>query len=253
MKTLLFIFALITSVGLAAVEVAVGDLAFQANTVTGSSTSAATGAIIYGGVGDTPGAWSGKIVLLDRGAISFAAKVKTVQDAGGLAVVIADNVAGVLPTFTIAPSISTIPAVAVTQATGSALKLKAGEVVRVGPPVPKSSGPTIPDPTGHSGEALISDGAKYVLTKSVVIAPSANMYSGVVAGKPIDFSVSADGTPPFTFQWLKDGVPISGATAAAMHIGTAQASDAGAYACQVTNPQGTAVSAVHNLSVIPVQ
>ncbi|HOD74227.1 MAG TPA: immunoglobulin domain-containing protein, partial [Candidatus Bipolaricaulis anaerobius] len=36
----------------------------------------------------------------------------------------------------------------------------------------------------------------------------------VCAGQPVEFTVAATGTPPLTYQWLKDGGEIGGATAA---------------------------------------
>jgi hypothetical protein len=66
---------------------------------------------------------AGKIALVDRGACGFAIKVKNAQDAGALAVIVADNVAGGPPAGLggADPSI-TIPSVRVTQADGLRIK-----------------------------------------------------------------------------------------------------------------------------------
>ena len=45
----------------------------------------------------------------------------------------------------------------------------------------------------------------------------------------------AQGDGPFTYQWLKDGSPISGATNQSLRLTGLQASDAGSYAVAVTN------------------
>ena len=58
----------------------------------------------------------------------------------------------------------------------------------------------------------------------------------------VDFSVVATGTAPFTYQWKKDGVSISGATAATYRILNLQATHAGRYKVLVTNAVGSATS-----------
>lgn len=62
-------------------------------------------------------------------------------------------------------------------------------------------------------------------------------------GKQVTFSVTiATGTPPFTYQWQKNGVPIPGATGATHVIAAIAASDAGTYTVVVTNKAGPATS-----------
>jgi hypothetical protein len=66
---------------------------------------------------------NGKIALVDRGVCTFNVKVKNAQNAGAIAVIVADNVAGAPP-----PGLGgtdptvTIPSVRITQADGVALK-----------------------------------------------------------------------------------------------------------------------------------
>jgi hypothetical protein len=66
---------------------------------------------------------TGKIALVDRGTCGFAIKVKNLQNAGAVAVLIADNVAGSPPAGMsgVDPTI-TIPAVRISLANGNALK-----------------------------------------------------------------------------------------------------------------------------------
>jgi probable HAF family extracellular repeat protein len=71
----------------------------------------------------------------------------------------------------------------------------------------------------------------------------------VTAGNPATFSVSAIGTAPITYQWMHNGTPINGATAASYAISAVQVSDSGAYTVVVTNPGGANVSRVMNLTV----
>ena len=66
---------------------------------------------------------AGNIALVDRGACGFAVKVKNIQNAGAIAVIVADSVAGCPPNGMggTDPTI-TIPAVRVTQDVGATLK-----------------------------------------------------------------------------------------------------------------------------------
>jgi uncharacterized delta-60 repeat protein len=56
------------------------------------------------------------------------------------------------------------------------------------------------------------------------------------------FGVMADGTEPFSYQWLKDGAPIAGATNDQIVIAHAQFSDEGNYSVTVSNSDGIATS-----------
>ena len=75
---------------------------------------------------------SGKIALIDRGICNFTVKVKNAQNAGAIAVVIADNAPGSPP-----PGLGgsdptiTIPSVRITQADGNTIKAQLGSGVNV--------------------------------------------------------------------------------------------------------------------------
>jgi PA domain len=96
------------------------------------SASALTGNVAY--TADTtasflgcnpyaPGTFTGKIALVDRGTCSFAIKVKNAQDAGAVAVIVADNVAGSPPAgLGGADATITIPSVRITLADGNKIK-----------------------------------------------------------------------------------------------------------------------------------
>ena len=59
-------------------------------------------------------------------------------------------------------------------------------------------------------------------------------------GGPVNFNVIAVGGS--TFQWMKDGSPIAGATGPALTLSTVQVADAGSYRVSITGPGGTALS-----------
>jgi subtilisin family serine protease len=98
----------------------VGGNTYSGHHVDFAARGTATGALANGGLCDSTNAgWAGKVVLCQRGTVSFATKVLNVQGSGGVAAVIYNNVAGDL-FATLDPSTSTIPAIGVTQADGEA-------------------------------------------------------------------------------------------------------------------------------------
>ncbi len=80
----------------------------------------------------------------------------------------------------------------------------------------------------------------------------------IAVGASTAFSAAATGTAPLTYQWLKNGAAISGATGASYSISSAQTTHAGTYSVQVTNSFGNVASTgalltVGNLPVITTQ
>lgn len=72
------------------------------------------------------------------------------------------------------------------------------------------------------------------------------------AGQTATFAVVASGTPPFSYQWQKNGVDIKGGTSALYTTPAAAAGDNGAtFKCIVKNPVGNATSNTAALSVVP--
>jgi Immunoglobulin I-set domain/NHL repeat len=71
----------------------------------------------------------------------------------------------------------------------------------------------------------------------------------VNAGTSVVLSATADGTVPFSYQWLKDGSKISGATAEKLLFSNVQNSDAGSYAVVVSNSAGSVTAPSVVLSV----
>ena len=64
----------------------------------------------------------------------------------------------------------------------------------------------------------------------------------VSEGGSVTFSVTATGSAPLLYQWMKDGAVISGAIGSSYTIGSVKASDAGSYMVIIMNSQGSAMS-----------
>ncbi len=71
----------------------------------------------------------------------------------------------------------------------------------------------------------------------------------VTTGASVTFAVGATGNPTPTYQWLKDGVAVAGATSSTLVIAATAAADAGTYAVLVSNSAGSATSAGAILTV----
>ena len=92
-----------------------------------------------------------------------------------------------------------------------------------------------------------------VITLPTPVTITAQPQSGaVLAGTPFTFAVTAAGTAPLTYQWLKGGTAILGATSSSLTIASTAASDAGSYTVVVSNVSSTAVSGVATLAVTVV-
>src|SRR5664280_453034 len=82
-----------------------------------------------------------------------------------------------------------------------------------------------------------------VIGAGLFITNSARPSTGtVLAGQSVTFSVSADGTAPFAYQWYKNGAMIAGATGGTFSIGSVAETDAGNYYAFVSNSAGSTTS-----------
>jgi hypothetical protein len=72
----------------------------------------------------------------------------------------------------------------------------------------------------------------------------------VLAGSTVTFTTVATGTAPLTYQWFKNSVAISGATAATLTLANVPTTAAGSYQVRVSNVAGTASSANATLTVL---
>lgn len=85
----------------------------------------------------------------------------------------------------------------------------------------------------------------------VITVPPVN--ATVIDGAAAQFSVTAGGSGTLSYQWLKNGNPIGGATQAALAFTAVHATDDGAsYAVRVSNSAGPVTSPAATLTVTPV-
>lgn len=86
-----------------------------------------------------------------------------------------------------------------------------------------------------------------VRTAPAVATPPASVIATL--GQRAEFSVVASGTPAPTYQWLRNGAPAAGATAATLTIPNVTAADLGTYTVRLTNVVGSVTSAGAVLAV----
>lgn len=81
------------------------------------------------------------------------------------------------------------------------------------------------------------------------VSAHANQTASVATGSTVTFSVTADGTTPFTYQWKKDGVDISNAVSSTFSIVGAQPTNSGNYTVVVSNSAGFTTSDIGTITV----
>jgi len=120
-----------------------------------------------------------------------------------------------------------------------------------GEPVPGATGPSLTlDPvlktdegayslhvTNPGGEATTREATLTVNVTPITLSdPNLPADATLAEGEPVTFTVSVSGSPPITYQWLKDGLPLSNATEASYTLPSVSPEDGGLYAVQVGNP-----------------
>jgi subtilisin family serine protease len=71
----------------------------------------------------------------------------------------------------------------------------------------------------------------------------------VFNGSAATLSVVANGSAPFTYQWLRNGTPIVGATSATLVLGNLKLTDSGQYSVTITNFGGSVTSSAATITV----
>lgn len=103
----------------------------------------------------------------------------------------------------------------------------------------------------YSGHVDVS----YTYTPAVVVTPPTIAVApapvSISVGGLASFTVSANGSAPFTYQWLKNGTSISGATSATLSLSNVDLTTAGLFSVTVTNSAGSVTSLPALLTVSP--
>jgi subtilisin family serine protease len=105
---------------------------FSGNYVEFAARGTASGVLVNGGLaGSADPSWAGKVVLVERGTYSFFDKVMNVQNSGGVACILYNNVSGDFLGTLGEGNSSAIPAISLSQENGQALSAQVGEETTV--------------------------------------------------------------------------------------------------------------------------
>ncbi|MFH2143206.1 MAG: immunoglobulin domain-containing protein [Bacteroidota bacterium] len=92
-----------------------------------------------------------------------------------------------------------------------------------------------------------------IVNQPVTVSISANPQSQISCNSSdVTFSVTATGTTPYSYQWMKDGLDVSGATNSSLTIDPLSLADEGEYYCEVTNLCKTIPSDTAELRVVDI-
>ena len=101
---------------------------------------------------------------------------------------------------------------------------------------------------GNASGSSVTSAAAALTVKAAPADPTIIVQpvdQSVVAGQPAGFTVTANGTPPLSFQWMKNGMNITGATSDSFAIPAAITADSGAsFSVTVTSAAGSVTSGV---------
>jgi hypothetical protein len=102
-----------------------------------------------------------------------------------------------------------------------------------------------------SGIALLEifevDAQRASTAAPAVISPPES--TALVTGQALTLGVVTTGKPAPSFQWRKDGSPLTGETTSRFNVASVSAADAGGYDVAVTNLAGTVFSPVANVTI----
>jgi len=111
-------------------------------------------------------------------------------------------------------------------------------------------------PAGLSGVKAIAAGGFHTLALAPLVSPSITappLSLTVNATANAAFSVSATGTAPLIYQWVKDGIDLNGASSATLTFIATDRSLAGTYGVRVSNNVGSVTSSNATLRVLVPQ
>jgi minor extracellular serine protease Vpr len=156
------------------------DLTAPLAVVTSAPLNAATGLSIACAGSLTAGSLTGKIALISRGVCTFSEKIRTAQQAGAVAVLVTNNVAGdpVAMASDGTPNQPTVPAYQVGLEDGKALKGKNGVATTIDSTLAYFSTSNVDIMAGFSSQGPTDVDFR---VKPDVVAPGVNVLSSVPA------------------------------------------------------------------------
>ena len=108
--------------------------------------------------------------------------------------------------------------------------------------------------TNPAGTATSREATLTIRAATPVAFSSQPLAQSVFQGQSASFFVTLSaGSQPITYQWIKDGAPLAGATLSGLRLDPVKLSDAGSYTLVATNAAGSVASAAAQLTVTPAE
>jgi len=110
--------------------------------------------------------------------------------------------------------------------------------------------------TATNAAGTITSTAARLNVSSTPMAPTINtqpLSVTAVAGEATSFAVTAQGSGPLAYQWLRNGVTITGATEAVYQLTATQADNAALFSVRVSNAVDSVTSQAATLTVVAPQ
>lgn len=108
----------------------------------------------------------------------------------------------------------------------------------------------------------VTNAAGTVVSAPVLLTVNPSVLAPTITGQPegrsltsgdtLTLRVAVAGTPPFIYQWKRNGQVIAGATASTYSRVGVREEDAGSYTVEISNPSGTVTSAAVAVTVAPL-
>lgn len=101
-----------------------------------------------------------------------------------------------------------------------------------------------------SGSASLTSAPATLTVTAPPTITSVTSSGRTLLGRPASLQVVAEGAGPLSYQWLRNGTAIEGATQATLALSSVAMTDRGSYAVTVTNAGGSVTSLPVDLSVV---
>jgi len=255
MKPIIIVLALLAFAPRLSGAVFVGGVQFPSSVLAGAASTPVAGVLTLGGLALQPDpVWAGKLVIVDRGQNPFAEKLANVFAAGGVGVIVVNNVSGTFSASLGTGYTSPLTAVTMTLEEGTKLKLQIGRASAISA--------TRPDPFSVQAlantiaimqkltviEGKIGSGtAGTPPTLPVIVAPSPD---NMKLGATIRLTATADGSPAPSWKWKKNGTLITEWTSDIVVLPLLTDADTGVYTAIASNHLGSAQASA-TVNVIP--
>ena len=107
---------------------------------------------------------------------------------------------------------------------------------------------------------VVSNSSGFVISSNAVatvLPPTAPFFTyepvniTAYSGKPVSLGSNVRGSPPFSYQWHKDGTNLPGATTSWLQLPATTTNDIGAYSVVISNSQGQVTSSNALVTILP--